>query len=72
MEFFVTLASFVTFIAVIGLHYWFVIAGLIGVGVIAAPIAAFISRKLPVKTMMIMVGIMVIAISIRFIFKTFF
>jgi uncharacterized membrane protein YfcA len=69
-EFFVALASSLTFFAIIGLSHWYVIAGLILGGVIAAPIAAFLSRKLPVKTMMIMVGIMVILISIRIIFKT--
>lgn len=68
-EFFVALASSVTFFAVIGLSHWYVIAGLIAGGVIAAPIAAFFSRRLPVKTMMIMVGVMVIMISIRIILK---
>lgn len=70
-EFFVALASSLTFFAIIGLSHWHVIAGLITGGVVAAPIAAFISKKLPVKTMMIMVGMMVIIISIRIIFKTF-
>lgn len=68
-EFFVALASSITFFAVIGLSHWYVIAGLIAGGVIAAPIAAFLSRRLPVKTMMILVGVMVIIISIRIIFK---
>jgi uncharacterized protein len=64
-EFFVALASSLTFFAVIGLSHWTVIAGLILGGVIAAPIAALLSKKLPIKTMMLMVGIMVILISIR-------
>jgi uncharacterized protein len=68
-EFFVALASSITFFAIIGLSHWYIIAGLISGGIIAAPIAAFLSRKLPVKTMMILVGIMVILISIRIIFK---
>jgi uncharacterized membrane protein YfcA len=70
-EFFVALASSLTFFAVIGLSHWHIIAGLISGGVIAAPIAAFFSRKLPVKTMMILVGSMVILISIRIVFKAF-
>jgi uncharacterized membrane protein YfcA len=69
-EFFVALASSLTFFAVIGMSHWIVIAGLISGGVIAAPIAAFLSKKLPIKTMMIMVGIMVILISIRILFKS--
>jgi uncharacterized protein len=68
-EFFVALASSITFFAVIGLSHWYIITGLIAGGVIAAPIAAFLSRKLPIKTMMVLVGIMVILISIRIIFK---
>lgn len=64
-EFFVALASSITFLLVIGLSHWNVIVGLIVGGVIAAPIAAYFSRKLPVKAMMIVVGILVISISLR-------
>jgi uncharacterized membrane protein YfcA len=64
-EFFVALASSITFIAIIGISHWAVIAGLILGGIIAAPIAALLSKKLPVKTMMLLVGSMVILISIR-------
>jgi uncharacterized membrane protein YfcA len=64
-EFFVALASSLTFFAVIGLSHWQVIAGLIAGGIIAAPIAAYFSSRLPVKRMMIFVGVMVIAVSIR-------
>lgn len=68
-EFFVALASSLTFFAIIGLSHWYIIAGLISGGVIAAPIAAFLTRKLPLKIMMIMVGSMVILISLRTIIK---
>lgn len=64
-EFFVALASSITFLLVIGLSHWNVIVGLIVGGVVAAPIAAYLSRRLPVKAMMIVVGILVIAISLR-------
>ncbi len=67
-EFFVALASSLTFFAVIGLSHWQVIAGLIAGGIIAAPIAAYFSSRLPVKRMMIFVGVMVIAVSIRIIY----
>ena len=63
-EFFVSLASSITFFTVIGLGYWQVIFGLILGGVIAAPIAARLANKIPVKSMMILVG-MVIIVSIR-------
>jgi len=52
-EFFVSLASSITFFTVIGLGYWQVIIGLILGGVVAAPIAAKLANKLPVKSMMI-------------------
>jgi uncharacterized protein len=67
-EFFVALASSLTFFAIIGLSHIQIIVGLVLGGVIAAPIAANLSKKLPVKTMMIMVGIVVILVSIRIIF----
>jgi uncharacterized protein len=69
-EFFVALASSLTFFAVIGLSHWQVIAGLIAGGIIAAPIAAYLSSRLPVKRMMIFVGTMVIAVSIRIIYMS--
>lgn len=67
-EFFVALASSITFFAIIGLSHIQIIIGLILGGVIAAPIAASLSKRLPVKTMMIMVGVIVIAVSIRILF----
>ncbi len=64
-EFFVSLASSLTFFTVIGLGYWQVIVGLILGGVVAAPIAARLVNKLPVKSMMILVGIVIIIVSLR-------
>ncbi len=69
-EFFVTLASAITFFSLIGLSHWQVIAGLIIGGVAAAPLAARLSGKLPLKTMFILVGIMVIIWSLRILLKT--
>lgn len=70
-EFFVSLASSVTFISLIGFSHWQVIVGLILGGMVAAPIAASLSRRLPVKTMMILVGIVVIIVSLRIIYMVF-
>jgi len=64
-EFFVSLASSITFFTVIGLGYWQVIIGLILGGVVAAPIAARLANKLPVKSMMILVGMVIIIVSLR-------
>ncbi len=70
-EFFVTLASAATFFSLLGISHWPVIAGLIIGGVIAAPIAARLAGKLPLKTMFIAVGIMVIIWSVRILINSF-
>jgi siroheme synthase-like protein len=67
-EFFITLASSLTFITLIGLTHWAIIIGLIIGGVIAAPIAAFLSNKIPTKATMILVGIVVIISSLKRLF----
>ena len=64
-EFFVSLASSFTFFLTIGGQAWQPIVGLILGGVIAAPIAAYLSSKLNIKAMMLFVGIVVILLSIR-------
>ncbi|GIL22533.1 MAG: hypothetical protein BroJett042_10460 [Bacteroidota bacterium] len=69
-EFFVSLASSLTFFATIGLSHIQIIGGLILGGIVAAPIAAHITRKLPVKRMMILVGVVVILVSIRLLVKS--
>ena len=71
-EFFVSLASSVTFITIIGFSHWKVVLGLILGGMVAAPIAATLSRRLPIKTMMIMVGTVVIIVSMRIIYMVLF
>lgn len=70
-EFFVTMASAATFFFTSGLGYWPIVAGLVLGGVVAAPLAARLAGKLPAKTMMIGVGIIVMIWSIRLILKSF-
>jgi uncharacterized membrane protein YfcA len=70
-EFFVSFASSVTFFTIIGIHYFQIIAGLILGGIIAAPIAAHLVRRLPVKKMLVIVGVVVIIVSIRLIALSF-
>jgi uncharacterized membrane protein YfcA len=65
-EFFITLFESITF--VLGLsfgQYWKIILGLLIGGAIAAPLAALLSQKLPIKILMIIVGILIILLSIR-------
>ena len=69
-EFFISLASSFTFFTIIGGSNWQPILGLILGGVCAAPIAAHLSKKLNVKAMMILVGIVIIIVSLRIIILT--
>lgn len=64
-EFFIALSSSVTLILGIGTSHWQTIVGLILGGVCAAPIAAHLSRKLNIKAMLLMVGIVIIIVSLR-------
>jgi len=68
-EFFVTLASALTFFTILGVSYWQVIVGLIIGGTIAAPLAAKLAGRLPLKTMFISVGVLVIFWSLRILVK---
>jgi uncharacterized protein len=64
-EFFVSFASSITFIIFLGFSHWQVILGLVLGGVVAAPIAAYIVSKIPIKPMFLIVGILVIIVSLR-------
>jgi uncharacterized protein len=64
-EFAVSFASGITFLLFQGINGWQVIAGLIVGGVIAAPFGAFFVNKVPRKTMTIVVGILIIALSLK-------
>ncbi len=68
-EFFVTLASAITFFSFIGLSHWIVIAGLILGGVAAAPLGARLAGKLPTRVMFVLVGVIVVIWSVRVLWK---
>lgn len=67
-EFFVSLASSITFFTLTGLTHLYIIGGLIIGGVIAAPIAALVAHKIPTRVTMLLVGIVVIIVSLRRLF----
>ena len=71
-EFFVTLSSAFTFFIFLGVTHWQTIAGLIIGGLIAAPIAAKLTGKLPRKTSFILLGILVIFWSGKILWSVFF
>jgi uncharacterized membrane protein YfcA len=70
-EFFVTLASAFTFFTLIGVSHWQTILGLILGGLVAAPIAAKLTGKLPRKTSFILLGLLVIFWSMKILVKIF-
>jgi siroheme synthase-like protein len=70
-EFFVTLASALTFFSLIGVSHWQVIIALIIGGLLAAPVAAKIAGRLPKKVSYILLGLLVIVWSVRILIKVF-
>lgn len=68
-EFFVTFVQSVVFVLTLNFtEYWHIILGLLIGGGIAAPIAARMTKNLPLKALMIMVGILIMVLSIRTIY----
>lgn len=68
-EFFVTLSISVTFLLTIPGIDWGIITPMIIGGLIAAPLAAWVTRKLPHKALGIVVGCVIIFLSLRTILK---
>lgn len=65
VEFFVTIAEVATFVVTIGLVHWQTIIGLIVGGCLAAPLAARVCKRLPSRTLMALVGLVVTVLSVR-------
>lgn len=70
-EFFVTVAASVTFLLMLGLSHWHMIAGLAIGGLLAAPLGAWACSRLPLKPLMAGVGILVILLSLRTLVRAF-
>lgn len=70
-EFAVSFASGITFLLFEGINGWQVIAGLIVGGVVAAPFGAFFVNKIKRKPMTIVVGLLIIYLSGRTLWKAF-
>jgi uncharacterized membrane protein YfcA len=71
-EFGVTFASGITFLILTGVSSWQVVAGLVIGGVIAAPFGALLVNRISKRTLMLVVGILVIGLSIRTIWISWF
>lgn len=70
VEFFVTLTSSAVFIATIGLDHWKIVLALALGGVCAAPLAGLIAKRVPHRPMMAVVGILIIIVSGRTLWKS--
>ncbi|MGZ9235169.1 MAG: sulfite exporter TauE/SafE family protein [Anaerolineales bacterium] len=67
-EFFITFSQSVVFIVALFsdlISNWAVIVGLLVGGIIAAPFAAVVTKKLPVRFLMGLVGLLIIGLSVR-------
>ena len=65
-EFFVTTAASITFVLNVDFHeYWQIILGLLIGGVLAAPIAAIVCKKVNPRVLMFIVGILILVLSVR-------
>jgi uncharacterized protein len=62
-EFFLTLGSAIAFTAFVGFGPWMVVAGLVIGGLFAAPFAAYLCSKLNTRTLLILVGTLISAVS---------
>ncbi|WP_035658703.1 sulfite exporter TauE/SafE family protein [Flavobacterium seoulense] len=71
-EFFITYFSAGILIYFTGIQSWQIILGLILGGTLAAPFGAYIAKRLPVKTMMITVGVLIILTSLFTLSKIIF
>ena len=69
-EFFVTVSACVTFFMTVGFGYWRIILGLIAGAAIAAPLAAFVCRRVNARVLMTLVGVLISLLSLRTILQS--
>ena len=72
VEFFVTLTASVVFLLTLGLANGTLIAGLAIGGVLAAPFGAYLVSRVRPKPFQVAVGVLVIVLSLRTLWKTIF
>ncbi|MCX7034000.1 MAG: sulfite exporter TauE/SafE family protein [Arenimonas sp.] len=68
-EFFVSLAISVVFLATLGISHTHVVLGLLVGGVIAAPFAAWLAKRIPARPLMAAVGTLVALVSLYNLLK---
>ena len=70
-EFFVTLSASIVFLVTLGLQNGYVILGLAVGGIIAAPIGAYMVKRISLKPLMVGVGVLIVLLSVRTLAKFF-
>lgn len=70
VEFFVTLASSAVFLLTLGGSNWKIVFGLALGGVLAAPLGALACKRLPLKPFMAAVGIIIMLLSLRTLYRS--
>lgn len=70
-EFFLTLTSGASFMFLVGAGPWPVVAGLVFGGLFAAPLAAVLCRRLSARTLLVIVGSLVTALSVYNLLHSF-
>ncbi|WP_294202569.1 sulfite exporter TauE/SafE family protein [uncultured Chryseobacterium sp.] len=71
-KFILTLTAAITFIFTLGIQHWNIILGLLIGGIVTAPFSAMLTAKLPVKSMFVVIGTLVIIMSSITIYKSVF
>ena len=71
-KFILTLTAAITFIFTLGIQHWNIILGLLIGGIFTAPFSAMLTAKLPVKSMFLVIGTLVIVMSSITIYKSVF
>jgi len=71
-KFILTLTAAITFIFTLGIQHWNIILGLLIGGIFTAPFSAMLTAKLPVKSMFVVIGTLVIVMSSITIYKSVF
>jgi hypothetical protein len=69
VEFFVTLTASVVFLLTLGVAHVGVVVALALGGVVAAPLGAWLVRRVPARPMLGMVGVLVVLLSLRTLWK---
>ena len=62
-KFILTFTAAITFFFTLGIQHWNIILGLLIGGIVTAPFSAMLTAKLPVKSMFLVIGTLVIVVS---------